>query len=141
MPRLSPPWIAPACAVTTFSTATAAPGIWRCGNSYSDTPCEGGKHIDPDAPPSAEDRRQRDESTRRDQAIAERMQRERLDREARPRQALVMAPAAREPRSPAAPSASLLKADKKKKGARPKKSDEFIATYKDPAAPPASKKK
>ena len=133
MPRLSPLWIALVCAITPHSTAIAAAGIWRCGNSYSDAPCEGGKHIGPEAPPSAEERRQRDENTRRDQAAAERMQRERLELEARPRQSLVIGPPARET-SGTSPSASTPQPDKKKKkNARPKKPDAFIASYTDPA--------
>ena len=137
MPRLSPLWIALACVVATHSTSIAAPGdIWRCGNSYSDTPCDGGTQLDSQAQPSAEDRRQRDAGTRRDQAAADRMQRERLELEAKPRQPLVIGPPARE-----APSANLLKPDKKKKNARPKKPDGFVATYTNPTAQPAEKKK
>lgn len=140
MPRLSPLWIALACAIATNSTANAGPGVWRCGNSYSDTPCEGGKPVGAPSTPSAEDRRQRDEGTRRDQVAADRMQRERLEFEGRPRQAVVIGPPARGA-SASVPSATTLKPDKKKKSARPKKPDAFTATYTDPAAKPAGKKK
>ena len=138
MPRLSPLWIALACVVATHSTTSiaAAGNIWRCGNSYSDTPCDGGTQLDAQAPPSAKDRRQRDAGTRRDQAAADRMQRERLELEAKPRQALVIGPPARE-----AASANPLKPEKKKKNARPKKPDGFVATYANPTAQPAEKKK
>ena len=139
MPRLSPHWIALACVVATHSTSIAAPGnIWRCGNSYSDTPCDGGTQLGSQAPPSAEDRRQRDANTRRDQAAADRMQRERVELEAKPRQAVVIGPPQGE-----VPSASLLKPDKNKnkKSTRPKKPDGFVASYADPATQPAKKKK
>ena len=134
MLRLSPLWIALACAINTHSTALAAPGIWRCGNNYSDIPCEGGKQVDTQAPPSAQDRKRRDEDTLRDQAAAERMQRERLELDAQPRRAAVISAPARE--TPAAkPQAGLLKSNKKKK-----KPDAFVASYTDPNAKPAGKK-
>ena len=139
MPRLSPLWIALACAINTNSTAIAAPGIWRCGNSYANTPCEDGKHIGTPAPPSAEERRRRDADTRRDQAAAERMQRERLEREAQPRRAAVIGAPKRE--TPAAKAhAGALKPDKKKKNGAAKP-DAFVASYTDPNAKPAGKKK
>lgn len=140
MLRLSPLWIALACAIATNSTANAGPGIWRCGNSYSDTPCEGGKPVGAPSTPSAEDRRQRDEGTRRDQLAAERMQRERLEFEAQPRKAVVIALPAREGSTSTQP-AGTFKSDKKKKSARPKKPDAFTASYADPAEKPAGKKK
>ena len=143
MPRLSPLGIALACVVATHSTTSiAAPGsIWRCGNSYSDTPCDGGTRLDaPQAQPSAEDRSQRDADTRRDQAAADRMQRERLELESKPRQALVIGPPAAEA-SGASPSARVAKPEKKKRNARPSRPDEFVATYADPSTQPGDKKK
>ena len=139
MPRLSPLWIALACAINTNPTAVAAPGIWRCGNSYADIPCQDGKHIGTQSPPSAEDRRRRDEDTRRDQAASERMQRERLELEAQPRHAAVIGAPARD--APAVkPQAGTPKPGKKKKNgaATP---DAFVASYDDPNAKPAGKKK
>ena len=137
MPRLSPP-IAIAlacCALATHSAAIAAPGIWRCGNSYSDSPCEGARQIEQQAPPSAEERLRRDEGTRRDQAAADRMQRERLELEARPRKSVVMGASPRP-----APAAGPRKPESKK-STRPRKPDGFVATYTDPAAQPKGKKK
>lgn len=143
MPRLSPLWIALACAVATHSTTSiAAPGsIWRCGNSYSDTPCDGGTRLEAQqAQPSAEDRQQRDAGTRRDQAAADRMQRERLELESKPRQAVVIGPPAAEA-SRATSSARVAKPEKKKRSTRPSKPDEFVATYTAPSTPPGDKKK
>ena len=111
MPRLSPLHVAWACAALAASTITfAAPGIWRCGNnSYSDIPCEGGLPFSPNAPPSAQQREQADEATRKDQAAASRMQRERLQLESTAaRNATVIGPAKSEP----APAASKSKASK-----------------------------
>ena len=143
MPRLSPLSIALACVVATHSTTSiAAPdNIWRCGNSYSDTPCDGGTRLgSQQAQPSAEDRRQRDANTRRDQAAADRMQRERLELESKPRQAVVIGPRAAEASS-TTPSTSLAKAGKKRRSARPGRPDEFVATYADPSPEPGNKKK
>jgi len=137
MPRLSPQIaIALACAAVAIhsTAAAAAPGIWRCGNSYSDAPCEGGQQIESQAPPSAEARRHRDEATRRDQAVAERLQRERLELDAQPRRAVVIGEPPR--KAPAATGKGSGKTP-----ARPKKPDGFTATYSDPAAKPPGKKK
>jgi hypothetical protein len=129
--------IALACAVMAIAHAHAAPGIWRCGNSYSDAPCAEGKPIEADAPPSVERRREADEATRRDMAAAQRMQRERLRLEAeqRHRHAIVIAaPAAPPPAQPKPASA-------KKKKLAP--SDAFVASYAgaDAKDKPAKKKK
>ncbi|MBS0339266.1 MAG: hypothetical protein JSS56_01990 [Proteobacteria bacterium] len=68
------------------------------------------------------------------------MQRERLQLEAQPGQAVVIGSTSRD--SFGAPtSPGLAKPDKKKKSARTRKSDEFVATYADPHTQPAGKKK
>lgn len=57
-----------------------SPAVWRCGNSYSSTPCEAGqsgKPVDPADPRSEVDRRAADVSTRRAQTEADRLQRDR----------------------------------------------------------------
>ena len=142
MPRLSPLWITLVCVVATSSSAIAAPGIWRCANSYSDSPCEGGRLIGPAAAaPSTEQRRQADEGTRRDQTAADRMERERIRLDAQPRHGVVMAaPGHAGADTPS--SAAKLKAEKKKKAQRPQKPEAFVASYGGPAdQPPATKKK
>ena len=133
MTSLSSHWIALACAAAASITAPAlaAPTIWRCGNSYSDTPCEGAKPIEADAPPSAERRRQADEGTRRDMEAANRMQRERLRLEAEQsrRGAIVIGSPARGEAARAAPAPTLLKPGKKKRLEKP---DAFVASYANP---------
>lgn len=65
-----------------IAQAQEAPGgAWRCGNSYTDRPCTGGKALALDAGPSAEQVREAQRSTRRTEAAADRMERERLRRE------------------------------------------------------------
>ncbi len=57
--------------------------VFRCGNSYSTTPCPGGKAVDVADPRSEADRRASESATRRAETDATRMQRERtaLERE------------------------------------------------------------
>ncbi|MGR4869419.1 hypothetical protein ACIPRI_11185 [Variovorax sp. LARHSF232] len=136
MTTLSSHWIALACAAAAAAAvaqALAAPAttIWRCGNSYSDTPCEGARPIEADAPPSAERRRQADEGTRRDMEAANRMQRERLRLEAEHsrRGAVVIGAPARGEAARAAPAPTLLKPGKKKRLEKP---DAFVASYANP---------
>ena len=51
---------------------------WRCGNAYSDQPCQNGKAVDVSDPRSASDQRAADAMTQRTASNADRMQRERL---------------------------------------------------------------
>ncbi|SFM89320.1 hypothetical protein [Variovorax sp. OV329] len=142
MPRLSPLCIAWGCAALAMShtIAFAAPQVWRCaGNSYSDRPCEGGREFDANAsPPTVDQRRQADEGTRKDQAAATRMQRERQQLEAQQGQngAVVIGPAPRDTAKPASP-ATVLKPSKKKKAEKP---DTFAASGPDPKQATRKKK-
>ena len=63
------------------SPADAAGPAWRCGNAYSDTPCPGGRRIDAIAAPDEGARRAADEATRRIEARADAMERDRLHAE------------------------------------------------------------
>lgn len=111
--------------------AQEASGAWRCGNTYSDRPCTGGKVVALDAAPSAEQAREAERSTRRTQAAADRMERDRLRREKAVPSPLIHLPKptnAMRPAEPAHPKA------KKKKGR--KEPDFFTA-----AGPGTSKKK
>lgn len=148
MPRLSPLCIAWACAALAMPPhALAAPQtIWRCAsNSYSDMPCEGGREFGSGAPPlpSSEQRQQADEATRKDQAAAQRMQRERLRLEAQQPGANVIGGASpRDVKAPPRPTVLASSAGKRTKKPRGTSTDDFVATYATPDAgkPPRGKK-
>lgn len=89
-PRLHQP-ITIAC-IAMAAAAQAAPGTWRCGNTYTDQPCPEGKALRMDTAPSTERVRDADEHTRRMQAAAARMEAERIRRD-RERPSMVHLPA------------------------------------------------
>jgi hypothetical protein len=66
--------------------ATAADGggggVWRCGNVYTDTPCQGGRRVEADDTRSPDQKRNADEATRDARASAIRMEKDRLRLEA-----------------------------------------------------------
>jgi hypothetical protein len=91
----------------TLCALAAAPSvaqtIYRCGDTYSQQPCTGARTIEPDAyQPSAAERARAAAATRRDAALADAMEKERLRQEAQP--AAYVPPAkpraAAEPRKP-----------------------------------------
>jgi len=51
---------------------------WRCGNAYSDQPCQGGKVVNVNDPRSAADRHAADAATQRNANSASTMERDRL---------------------------------------------------------------
>ena len=63
------------------STVTAAP-IFRCGNTYSQTPCVGGRVLDSTDPRSGAQRAAAQRMAERERINAERLERERREREA-----------------------------------------------------------
>ncbi len=59
--------------------------VYRCGNSYSQTPCEGGSTVTQSAPATREQeeaRRAQDADTRKQMRLAEEMEKNRLKQEA-----------------------------------------------------------
>lgn len=56
-------------------------GVYRCGNSYSDTPCPGGQAVAADDARSAAQQQQAQQVKQRDAALAEQLARERRARE------------------------------------------------------------
>ncbi|MDO9283439.1 MAG: hypothetical protein Q7U26_01005 [Aquabacterium sp.] len=68
------------CATGASAQAPAA-GVYRCGSSYSDAPCPGGKPVAADDPRSADQRQQAQDVKRREAALADRLRTERLARE------------------------------------------------------------
>jgi len=57
------------------------PAAYRCGNSYSGTPCPGGKAVDTNDARSTEQQREAQDVKRRDAALADQMAAERRARE------------------------------------------------------------
>ena len=70
-----------ACAGSTGVAAQNAAQTWRCGNTYSDRPCEGGKPVKVEDPRSDQDRRAADAGTRNAQTQADHLERTRLSQE------------------------------------------------------------
>ena len=111
--------------------AQEASGAWRCGNTYTDQPCTGGRAVALDEAPHAVQAREAERATRRTQAAADRMERDRLRQEKSAPSPLIHLPKPTQAASPAEPVHS---AAKKKKGR--KEPDFFTA-----AGPRTSKKK
>ncbi|MDB5878395.1 MAG: hypothetical protein JWQ41_1809, partial [Variovorax sp.] len=78
---LSAALLASFCAPASTASATASANTWRCGNAYSDHPCEGGKRIDTADPRSAENQRAAEAATLRIERRADAMARERMQLE------------------------------------------------------------
>ncbi len=125
--------IAIACmaACTWLAAAAAAaqepPGAWRCGNTYTDRPCEGGKAVATGDAPGIDQAREAQDDTRRIQAAADRMERDRLRQEhARAQQpGLVHFPRPANPSAP--PQAREAGAKRKKeKGEKGRKEPDFF---------------
>ena len=82
LPRINATFLATAL-LASFgaSAATASANTWRCGNAYSDQPCEGGRRIDTADPRSAENQRAAEAATQRIERRADAMARERMQLE------------------------------------------------------------
>ena len=119
------------CACVGIAQAQEAPGAWRCGNSYSDRPCTGGKALALDGAPSADQAREAERHTQRTQAAADRMERDRLRLEKAAPSPPVHLPRPTNTVSPAEPAHPTAK---KKKG---RKDPDFFTA----AGPGTSKKK
>ena len=70
-----------AAGICSAGAAAQGANTWRCGNTYSDQPCEGGRTVKVDDRRSDEDRRAADAGTRSAQTQADRMERNRLSLE------------------------------------------------------------
>ena len=86
------------------STPGLAQTIYRCGESYSQQPCPGGKEIQADDARSESQRAQTRDAARRDAKVADEMQKSRLKEEAKPAQAVMPAPKVEAPEPPSAPA-------------------------------------
>ena len=66
------------CAPLAGAAAAHAAETWRCGNTYTDQPCKGGKAVDVDDSRSEADRRASDAATRRAEVRSAELERTRL---------------------------------------------------------------
>lgn len=72
-----------ACLACLACSAAGAQSIYRCGDSYSQQPCAGGRQLAPAAPaPSAADRKQAATAAMRDARLADSLEKDRTRREA-----------------------------------------------------------
>ncbi|MGJ7496683.1 hypothetical protein ACSFA8_16550 [Variovorax sp. RT4R15] len=69
------------CAHLTGVTDAHAAETWRCGNTYTDQPCKGGKAVEVDDSRSEADRRASDAATRRAEVRSVELERTRLKQE------------------------------------------------------------
>lgn len=69
------------CTASMGASAQNAAQTWRCGSTYSDQPCEGGKTVKVNDHRSDDDRRAADAGTRSAQTHADRLERTRLSQE------------------------------------------------------------
>jgi len=134
-------------AIGVCSAGAAAQGAntWRCGNTYSDQPCEGGRTVKVDDRRSDENRRAADAGTRGVQTQADRMERNRLSLEKAAYERDQRA--AREARSAALAEKRLAMAEQKerdrarKEASAPRKSSMSFSSSPGTEAPDRKKKK
>jgi hypothetical protein len=74
--------LAAACIPWAAFASKSGAGTWRCGNTYTDQPCSGGKPVDLVDSRDASQKREADNLTRDAQTAADRMERDRLKLEA-----------------------------------------------------------
>lgn len=78
-------------AITGWMAPAAAQNVYRCGASYSQQPCDGGKLVAASDSRSASQKAQSDQATQRTAKAAEAMERARLKEEGKPAQAVTPA--------------------------------------------------
>lgn len=76
--RRSAVFLAGACLQWSAIAADGVNGTWRCGNTYTDQPCQGGKPLSVEDTRDTDQKRAADQTTRDAQAAADRMERDRL---------------------------------------------------------------
>lgn len=74
--------LAGACLQWAAMATESSPTHWRCGNTYTDQPCAGGKPLDLDDARSPQQQRDADQATRDARGMADRLERDRLRQEA-----------------------------------------------------------
>ena len=133
-----------ACAVSGLAAAQTTTGTdtWRCGNTYTDQPCTGGKAVNVDDARSAAEQRAAERQVRDAGRHADALARERRALEARsvnqgPAVIARPEPAFAQPSPRADKVASKPRLDKPKK---PRMAGDAFTAH-DPSNPPATKKK
>ncbi|MBG9389556.1 hypothetical protein [Caenimonas aquaedulcis] len=122
-----------AAAASVFALPASAEGVYRCGSSYSQEPCPGGKLVVVDDPRSQAQRTQTSEASKRDAKLGDAMEKARIKEEAKPAQALLPPPKAEEPATAREPQITTIKPLKAKGQAKAKNPEFFTATA--PAKP------
>jgi hypothetical protein len=120
--------IAAACALAAH--AAGAQQVWRCGSSYSQQPCPGGAVVDTSDGRNATQVAKSSSVAQADMKLADKMEKERLEREKNAPKALVIGP-----QTPAAPTPEHKLAGKKKDKGRAATPEVFTAVAVQPAPP------
>jgi hypothetical protein len=118
--------------------AEAATPAWRCGNTYTDQPCQGGKPLAAEDERSATQKREAETITREAKATADRLERERMSVEsAQTRQPALIDNKPRDKPTPAQSTTGASSPKKKKKKKSALEQDHFSA--RDPIATTGNK--
>lgn len=88
----SKPIIAMVLATAFWAAPAPAQNVYRCGDSYSQQPCPGGRVVATDDTRSAVQRAQTSEAAQRDAKAADALEKARLKEEAKPVQAYIPPP-------------------------------------------------
>lgn len=119
-------------ALTSISTRTEAQNVYRCGNSYSQTPCPGGESVDVADPRTPAQKAAADVANRQTARSATEMERSRLREEAAAR-------AANRPTRAASSAPRMLRQDDagppKVLRRKPKKKESEYFTAREPVPP------
>jgi hypothetical protein len=75
-------------ALTALSISTVAQNVYKCGNTYGQSPCADGKVLAVEEGRDAAQKKQSDDATRRDTQLAQSLEKERLAREKLPQHKL-----------------------------------------------------
>ena len=83
--------------VAGWSIPAAGQAVWRCGDSYSQKPCPGGRQVPAGDSRDAGQRAQTSSAARRDAKLADEMEKARLKEEAKAAPAYIPPPKAEDP--------------------------------------------
>ena len=118
--------------VAGLSIPAAGQTVWRCGDTYSQKPCPGGRQVQAEDSRDAGQRAQTSSAARRDAKLADEMEKARLKEEAKAAPAYIPPPKAEDPAD---------RGDRTRSMAVAKKPAHFTAVSpKKPGEPKSSKK-